>query len=221
MFSSMNGGLRAFIFDMDGTLLNNMAFHTAAWMETIEALGHGPVNPVDWELQTSGVPNRTILAERLGVAPHNVSEWVEWKEAAYRRLALGRLKPLPGARAFLRAARKNGVRLAMATGAGPANIRFNLTALEMEAAFETIVGADDVEHGKPDPEVFLKAAKKLGVPPSNCVVFEDAPLGIEAARRAGMRVVAFTTMLKSAELMALPGVNIVADDFTGLDATTT
>ncbi len=211
--------MRAFIFDMDGTLLDNMSFHTAAWMETIAELGHSPVDPLEWELQTSGVPNRTIFAERLGVASQHLSHWVDWKEAAYRRLADGQLQPLPGLRAFLRAARKQGVRNAMATGAGAINIRFNLSALAMESTFETIVGADDVEKGKPDPEVFLTAAKRLGVPPSNCVVFEDAPLGIEAARRAGMRVVAFTTMLKSAELMALPGVSIVADDYTELSPT--
>jgi beta-phosphoglucomutase family hydrolase len=215
----MNGGsngLRAFIFDMDGTLLNNMSFHTQAWMQIIEELGHTPVDPVDWEQQTSGVPNRTILAERLGVEPQHVTRWVDAKEAAYRELAVGHLHALPGLRGFLRGARSLGIRLALATGAGPINIRFNLAALELESTFETIVGADDVDKGKPDPEVFLTAAKKLGVPPSNCVVFEDAPLGIEAARRAGMRVVAFTTMLKSAELMALPGVNIVADDYMDL-----
>jgi beta-phosphoglucomutase family hydrolase len=216
----MNGGLngsKAFIFDMDGTLLDNMSFHTKAWMQIIEELGHGPVDPIDWEQQTSGVPNRTILAERLGVAPQHIVRWVDAKEAAYRELAAGHLHALPGLRGFLRGARSLGIRLALATGAGPINIRFNLAALELESTFETIVGADDVDKGKPDPEVFLTAAKKLSVPPSNCVVFEDAPLGIEAARRAGMRVVAFTTMLKSAELMALPGVNIVADDYMDLD----
>jgi beta-phosphoglucomutase family hydrolase len=213
----MNGGSRAFIFDMDGTLLDNMAFHTEAWMQTISELGHEPVDPIEWERQTSGVPNRTIFADLLGVPAAAVDNWVESKEAAYRRLAQGKIEPLPGTREFLRAARKSGVRRAMATGAGQANIRFNLAAMELEAAFEVVIGADDVERGKPDPEVFLTAANRLGVSPSNCIVFEDAPLGIEAARRAGMRVVAFTTMLGATELGSLPGVSLVVDDYTELD----
>lgn len=213
----MNGGSRAFIFDMDGTLLDNMAFHTEAWMQTITELGHDPVDPIEWERQTSGVPNRTIFADLLGVPPAEIADWVEWKEAAYRRLAEGKIEALPGTREFLRAARQSGVRRAMATGAGQANIRFNLAAMQLEAAFEVVIGADDVEKGKPDPEVFLTAANRLGVSPSNCIVFEDAPLGIEAAQRAGMRVVAFTTMLTATELGSISGVSLVVDDYTELD----
>jgi beta-phosphoglucomutase family hydrolase len=208
---------RAFLFDMDGTLVDNMAFHTKAWMETIAELGQDPVDPVEWEQRTSGVPNRTIFAEMLGVPVDQVAEWVERKEAAYRRLATGNLRPMPGLTAFLQASRSAGIRLAMATGAGPANIRFNMGSLGLESSFEVIVGADDVVNGKPDPEVFLTTAAKLDVAPSACVVFEDAPLGIEAARRAGMQVVALTTMMSAAELAALPGVGVVVDDFTQLD----
>jgi beta-phosphoglucomutase family hydrolase len=216
----MNGGSRAFIFDMDGTLLDNKAFHSAAWMQTISELGHEPVDPIEWERQTSGIPNRTIFADLLGVNPAEVGDWVDRKDAAYRRLADGQIESLPGTREFLRAARTSGVRRAMATGAGQANIRFNLAAMQLEAAFEVVIGADDIEKGKPDPEVFLTAANRLGVSPTNCIVFEDAPLGIEAARRAGMRVVAFTTMLGATELGSIPGVSLVVDDYTELDINT-
>ncbi len=216
----MNGGSKAFIFDMDGTLLDNMSFHTEAWMQTISELGREPVDQTEWEHRTSGIPNRDIFAKMLDVAHDDISHWVERKEALYRQLAEGRIEALPGVREFLRSARQRGVRRAMATGAGPGNIRFNLSALQLEAAFEVVIGADDVEKGKPDPEVFLTAAHQLGVPPSNCVVFEDAPLGIEAARRAGMRVVAFTTMLSATELGSIPGVSVVADNYTELDVAT-
>ena len=211
---------RAFIFDMDGTLLDNMRFHTSAWMETINELGHPSVDPTEWEKQTSGVPNRTIFAEMLGVHTDDVGQWVERKEAAYRRLSSGLLEPLAGLHRFLTEALHGGVDLAMATGAGPANIEFNLEALDLTDFFQMIVGADDVSRGKPDPEVFLTAAKLLGIDPELCVVFEDAPLGIEAARRAGMKVVAFTTMLSATELELLPGVHVVADNFEQLDPAT-
>jgi HAD superfamily hydrolase (TIGR01509 family) len=208
---------RAFIFEMDGTTVDNMHFHTEAWMETIGELGADPVDPHEWEQRTSGVPNRTIFAEMLGVPTEQIADWVEWKEAAYRRLSIGKIEPIRGFVKFLNEARNDGVRLGMATGAGPENIRFNLAAMELESAFSVIVGANDVVNGKPDPEVFLTTAAKLGVPPSGCVVFEDAPLGIEAARRAGMQIVALTTMLHAAELSALPGVGVVIDDYTQID----
>jgi beta-phosphoglucomutase family hydrolase len=208
---------RAFIFDMDGTLLDNMRFHTSAWMETIEALGQPAVDPAEWEQRTSGVPNRTIFAEMLGVHTDHVTTWVDRKEAAYRRLSSGLLEPLGGLHRFLTEALHGGIDLAMATGAGQANIDFNLEALDLTDFFPVIVGADDVSRGKPDPEVFLTAAQLLGLPPERCVVFEDAPLGIEAARRAGMKVVAFTTMLSAVDLGAIPGVELVADNFEQLD----
>ncbi len=208
---------RAFIFDMDGTLLDNMRFHTKAWMEAIAELGHDPVDPADWEQRTSGVPNRTIFAEMLGVHPDQVAECVERKEAAYRRLSHGKLEPLAGLRSFLDNALKHGVSLAMATGAGPANVTFNLDALDLHTYFTVIIGAEDVERGKPDPEVFLTAADRLGVPAHQCIVFEDAPLGIEAAHRAGMPVVAFTTMLTAEMLTEIPGVSLVAENFEGID----
>lgn len=202
---------------MDGTLLDNMRFHTEAWMETIAELGQDPVDPSDWEQRTSGVPNRTIFAEMLGVHTKHVAEWVERKEAAYRRLSRGKLQPLPGLLPFLDSATRLGIALAMATGAGPANIAFNLDALGLHTYFPVIIGADDVARGKPDPEVFLTAADRLGVVPDGCVVFEDAPLGIEAARRAGMAVVAFTTMLCADELSVIPGISHVATSFEQLN----
>jgi beta-phosphoglucomutase family hydrolase len=207
---------QAFIFDMDGTLLDNMRFHTEAWKETIEALGHPPVDPRTWEQRTSGIPNRTIFAELLGVATPDVSEWIERKEAAYRRAAADRLRPVDGLIQFLDRAEEAGIQLALATGAGPANIEFNLQALDLARRFPVIVGADDVSRGKPDPEVFLTAADRLGVRANRCVVFEDAPLGIEAAHRAGMRVVALTTMLSADDLATLPGVATAAADYRNI-----
>jgi beta-phosphoglucomutase len=102
---------------------------------------------------------------------------------------------IQGFEAFVARAREDGVKLAVATSAPPANIVFTLDELDLRRHFDAVVGAADVARGKPHPDVFLKAAEKLGVAPADCIVFEDAPMGVEAARRAGMKTVVITTTL--------------------------
>jgi beta-phosphoglucomutase-like phosphatase (HAD superfamily) len=110
------------------------------------------------------------------------------------------------------------VRLACATAGDPDNIAFALGGLEMETFFDTAVGAHDVARGKPEPDLFLLAANHLGARPEECLVFEDAPLGIEAARRAGMRAVAIASTVPMDELGAPAHVVASAQDYTTLDA---
>jgi beta-phosphoglucomutase len=112
----------------------------------------------------------------------------ETKEADYRRLVgTYGLRPLPWAREWLASLHEAGWKQAIVTSAPAANADVMLRALEITSLFETIVTAEDVSHGKPDPEVFLTAASRLGVPPERCIVVEDAMAGIEGARRAGMK----------------------------------
>ncbi len=212
----------AFIFDMDGTILDNMHFHTAAWMQVLDGLGIAGTDPLDWEHRTSGVPNRLIFTEILGLTltPSEVSELVEVKEAAYRTLALaGGLTEIGGFSDFLQRTAAADVAVGVATGAGRANIDFNLDAIGLRSAFAAIVGADDIERGKPDPEIFLTTAARLGVDPSRCVVFEDAPMGIEAARRAKMGVVGVSTMLSGAGFAVFDNIIRVIADFHDLEPT--
>ena len=98
-----------------------------------------------------------------------------------------------GFTAFARAARAAGLKLGLGTAGDPENIAFAIGGLELHDFFDAAVGAADVRHGKPEPDIFLEAARRMDVAPEQCLVFEDAPLGIEAARRAGMRAVALTT----------------------------
>jgi beta-phosphoglucomutase len=109
--------------------------------------------------------------------------------------------------------------VALATSGGWSNIAYVLGGIGGEGLFDAVVSGEDVTHSKPHPEIFLTAAARLGVAPERCVAFEDAPAGIESARRAGMPVVAITTTIPAAEAVLLPGVVLAAADFTALDPT--
>ena len=205
---------------MDGTILDNMRFHTEAWMRSLDELGLQRRNPLDWERQTSGTPNHEIFREilELDLDDAGIAYWVERKEELYREVAGPFLAELDGFSEFLRDARACGVLLGLATGAGPANIEFNLRALQLADAFDVLVGAADVVRGKPDPEVFLTSAARLGVRPDQALVFEDAPKGIESAAAAGMMVVGVSTMLSEEEFWSFDNVRQVISNFEGLSA---
>jgi HAD superfamily hydrolase (TIGR01509 family) len=209
----------AFVFDMDGTILDNMAFHTAAWMQTLLDLGLPSRDPVEWEHATSGVPNREIFTTllRLDLDTAGVERWVLHKERLYRELSAGCLREISGLSAFLDRCRHAGIRLGLATGAGPENIQFNLRALQLQSMFGIVVGAADVTRGKPDPEIFLTAAERLSVSADRVIVFEDAPLGILAANAAAMPVVAVDTMLDAVALCAEANVARTIHDYEDLD----
>jgi len=161
------------------------------------------------------VPNRTILRELLGLNldDDGIARWVERKESLYREHAVGAVQEIPGCTAYIRRMRAAGARVALATGAGRPNIAFNLNALGLQHDFDAVVGADDVVRGKPEPDIFLAAAARLGAAPADCVVFEDAPMGLEAARRAGMRAVCVTSMMTESDARAWPNVVAAVADF--------
>ena len=204
---------------MDGTILDNMRFHTDAWMRTIGDLALPKRDPVEWERLTSGVPNREIFRGLLALDLDDagIEYWVQHKERLYREVSIGLLVEVPGFSGFLNRARTLDLRIGLATGAGAQNIAFNLEALGLIDAFDTIVGAADVVRGKPDPEIFLTSAARLEVQPDEVLVFEDAPMGIESARAAGMDVVGIATMMTTLELVGYDNVRRVIDNFEDLD----
>jgi beta-phosphoglucomutase len=181
---------RAVLWDLDGTLVDSAEHHWIAWREVMAHEGH-PVTP---EVFTSsfGHRNDTILRGLLGpdLSDEEVDRIAGAKEALYRRLVRERgLDLLPGARMWLERLKGSGWRQAVASSAPTANIEAAMDAIGVTALFEALVSADEVGVGKPDPAVFLAAADRIGVPPGRCVVVEDAPAGLEGARRAGMRCV--------------------------------
>jgi beta-phosphoglucomutase family hydrolase len=209
---------RAFIFDMDGTIVDNMAFHTRSWVAFFERRGH-EIDADDFFRATAGRQGHEIMRSYLGgeLSKEDTVLLDAEKEALYRELYAPHLETVAGFEQFIETAQEQDVRLAVATAAPPANIVFTLDGLDLRRHFDAVVGAADVARGKPNPDVFLLAAERCGAAPEHCIVFEDAPLGVEAARRAGMRAVVLTTTLPAEAFAEFDNVIAIASDFSALD----
>ena len=211
-----HGRLRAVIFDMDGVLVDSGAYHRAAWRALLEELGAGPQDGEFWRL-TIGRPVEEALPVLLGrpLSAQEIARYSKLKTDLYHQLADGRFPPVPGAVAFVRSLERQNIPRALATSASPRSVAAVLSDLDLTDQFPVVVTADDVERGKPDPEVYLAAALQLNVSPSHCLVFEDSLVGIEAALRAGMLPVGLTTAHTESELRKAGAVRVLAD-FEGL-----
>lgn len=189
-----NTHTRAVLWDMDGTLLDSAAYHRQAWQVVMAQEGR-PIT--DEEFAASfGQRNDTILRGYLGehVEPETIARISEAKEQYYRQLVRTQgVALLEGVASWLERLKANAWKQAIASAAPRRNIETILEVLALGSFFDAIVSAEDVERGKPDPQVFLLAARRVQVPPERCVVVEDAPAGIEAARRAGMRTIGVCT----------------------------
>lgn len=209
---------RAFIFDMDGTIVDNMGFHTRSWLEFFSRRGHA-VDEASFFAASAGRTGHEIIGQFLGegLAHDHVTTLIDEKEQLYREIYAPHLRAAEGFGALVSAARAAGIRLAVGTAAPPSNVDFTLDGLGVRDLFATVVGAADVQRGKPEPDVFLLAAERCGADPAHCIVFEDAPLGVEAARRAGMRCVVLTTTLPAEAFSAFDNVICIARDFSEID----
>ena len=182
------------VFDIDGTLLDNMPFHIEAF-EAFTAAHQLPPLTLEMRKWMDGRRNSDIfprLFERA-LSEDEIATLSLEKESGYRRLSKGRLQPLSGLLRLLDALDRARVPVALATSAPRENVEHTLHELGMADRLAVIARSDEVPHGKPEPDVFLEAARKLGVTAADCVAFEDAPMGLVAAGRAGMTCVAVTT----------------------------
>lgn len=185
--------LYAVLWDMDGVLVDNGPFHWQAW-ERLSQQEDFSMSHEDFQ-RTFGWRNEEILQELLGLegSDQRVAELGDRKEALYRDVVRGKVKPLPGAMELLQGLQVAGFRQAVASSAPKANVDLILGELGVEDYFGAALCDRDVERGKPDPQVFLRAAEQLGVVSSRCLVIEDAVMGVRAAKRAGMACLAVTT----------------------------
>ena len=207
---------RAFIFDMDGTLVDNMRFHTEAWGKMLEENGVR-MNAHDFLVKTAGKTNREILPGVFGeISDERILALGERKESLYRELFLPVRRPLAGVVEFLEESKRLGIKMAVATAAPVGNMEFILDGLDLRRFFDAITTADDIVNGKPDPEIFLRSAERLGVTPENCIVFEDAVGGFEAAHRAGMKSIGIATVNSIEDILKFASVVEAHADFSGL-----
>ena len=192
----------AFIFDMDGTMIDSMPWHWKSWAEFVRR--HGLEMELD-ELKRrtngkTGIECMRALFERDFTTEEALALSHE-KESLYRELfAPPQFAEVAGFKSFAADPVKRGLKVAVGTAGDRHNIAFAFSHLSLDSVPHAVVGGDEGLPGKPEPAIFVEAARRIDVPPEQCVVFEDVPLGIEAARRAGMRAVAVCTSHKADEL---------------------
>ena len=180
--------MEAVLFDMDGVLVDSYRAHLESWRELAEEQGL-PFSESDFE-RTFGRTSREVIGELWPDRTGDAKALDERKERAYRRIIERSFPAMPGAGELVSALQAAGWKLAVASSGPPENVDFVLERLGVEGRFDAVVTGRDVQRGKPDPQVFVTAAERLGVPPERCVVVEDAPLGVAAAHAGGMRAVA-------------------------------
>ena len=201
------------IFDVDGVLTDSYQPHFRSWQRMF---AEHDVTFTDEEFRrTFGRTNRDILTT---LYPGKLSEdemrrWGDRKEELYREIIAAEFEPMPGAVELIDALFTAGFKLGVGSSGPPANIRVTLDKLGRAGQFSAIVTGADVERGKPDPQVFLLAGERLGVPPARCAVIEDAPQGVEAANRAGMASIGLTG---TTTREALAHATLVVDDLCDL-----
>jgi beta-phosphoglucomutase family hydrolase len=181
------------IFDMDGVLIDSGLPHFKSWQLLAEENGAEIPESLFWE--TFGKTNNQILPLifKQNLDEDEMTRFSDRKEELYREIIRGKVQPLPGLMDLIKNLVNQGVKIAIGSSGPRLNVELVIQELRLKEFISAYTCAEDVTHGKPDPEVFLKAAQKLGVPPERCLVFEDSLHGIEAARHAGMKCIAITT----------------------------
>ncbi|MEJ5990512.1 HAD family phosphatase [Ramlibacter sp. PS3R-8] len=192
---------RALILDMDGTMVDSMPAHARSW-EVFTRHHHIAMGIDEVLKKTTGRTGVECIRILMGedIPDERAVELINEKEAVYRDFFGRDFREVAGFRKFAGLAQARGLKLAVATAGDKHNIAFVLQRLLLARAPDAIVGGDEGIAGKPQPDLFLEAARRVGIAPAQCIVFEDAPFGIEAARRAGMRAVAICSTHEADEL---------------------
>jgi beta-phosphoglucomutase family hydrolase len=206
---------RAVIFDLDGTLVNNMPWHAQAF-DAFVARHRLPPMDMAMRERTDGKRNREIFPILFGreLGEAEIESLEEEKEGMYRELSSGRLEPLAGLVTLLDRLDAHGIAIGVATSGPRKNVAHTLAEIGLGDRFRAVSRGDQVENGKPAPDVFLHAAGQLGVAAADCLAFEDAPLGVASARNAGMFCVAVTSTYAAPVFAAAePAPHLTCRDF--------
>lgn len=208
-------GIKAAIFDMDGTMIRNMAFHKKAWQEYLNR--HDiHFSEDEFREKISGKKNDQIFELVFGrrLSSDELRQYGDDKEAIYRELYTNEIEEVKGLSKFIQRLHEKNIKTAIATTAPAGNRDFALKALGLEGKFEVILGDEHVTNGKPHPEIYLSAAKELAVEPEECIVLEDSPPGVASGKSAGMKVIGLLTSHGAEELA---GADYLVNDFTEIE----
>lgn len=192
---------QAVLFDMDGVVVDNLPYHVDAWLLFCER-NQIPLTREVFYRELNGMNSKDTFEwfYKREMSRAEVEVLEQEKELIYRDFYRDHIQPAPGLLEFLKDLRSHGIKTALATSAGPGNIDFIVDGLGIRDQFDAIIGGAEVRKGKPDPEIYLKAAELVGIEPSACWVIEDSLQGIAAGQSAGMRVVGISTSHTPAEL---------------------
>jgi len=215
------GKTRAVIWDMDGVIVDTAPYHLKAWQE---AFSKRRVKFTEADFRYSfGQRNDTIIKSTLGedTSQELIEAISREKEEYFRHRIQQHIQPLPGVLELMKSLKKRGFKMALASSAPTENIALLTRSLGIDSCFQAIISDKDVTKGKPDPQGFKLAARKLGVKPANCIVIEDAVAGVTAAKRAGMHCLAVTnthpgTSLTAADLIVDTLEKVSVNDLEGL-----
>jgi beta-phosphoglucomutase len=212
--------VQALLYDLDGTLIDSMRLHDRSW-ELWHARQGLPFDIEGFFHATAGRSGPEIMTELFpGRSAAEILSLCDEKEQLYRDLALQQLQPIAGAQDLLARCHAAGLRQAVCTAGPTKNVEVAYRLFNFDRHVGTMVNPEQGFRGKPHPDLFFEAARRLGVEPANCVVFEDAPLGIEAAQRAGMRAVAVTSSLPAAAFTRYDNLICAVPDLHGFDVAT-
>ena len=207
---------KAFIFDLNGTMVHDMHFHAEAWGTIINGELKGNLTHEQVKREMYG-KNEEVLERVFGkgkFTPEEMDTLSIRKEEMYQEAFRPHLQLIDGLQQFLQKAHERNIKMAIGSAAINFNINFVLDNLHIRHYFSAIVSADNVVKSKPHPQTFLDAAEQLGVHPADCIVFEDAPKGVETALNAGMQTVVITTMHEPKEFNQYQNVLLFIKDYT-------
>ena len=206
---------QAFLFDLNGTMVDDMNFHLDVWFDVITKDLGANLTREQVRSQMYG-KNDEVLIRIFGESKFrqfNFEAISQAKEEKYQQVYKPYLSLLPGLADFLEMAKEKKIKMAIGSAAPPFNVDFVLDNLNIRDYFQAVVSGVDVVESKPHPEVFLEAAKRLGIEPSSCLVFEDAPKGVEAAANAGMDCIVVTTTHDRNEFTGYNNIRLTIKDF--------